>query len=62
MTLNRIIELLSIERQCVERNISGCDRNCAQCDLVQTDKDLIEMYSETINILSRIKNTGGTEL
>ena len=41
----RILELLKIERECVRRNSNNeCDRNCAKCDLVQKDADLLEMY------------------
>ena len=63
MTLNRAIELLKIERKCVE-NGSGkhrdpktgkikylncvCDRDCATCYLVQKDEELLEMYDLVI--------------
>ena len=49
MTINRQIELLKIERECVQRNHDGrCDRDCANCELVQTDTELMEMYDEVI--------------
>lgn len=49
MTINRQIELLKIERECVQRNHDGsCNRDCANCDLVQIDTDLLEMYDEVI--------------
>ncbi len=49
MTDERILELLKIERECVLRNKNGeCDRNCVNCDLVQEDEDLLEMYDEVI--------------
>lgn len=49
MTSKRILELLRIERECVQRNCDGrCDRDCANCELVQTDSDLLEMYNEVI--------------
>lgn len=62
MTLKRAIELLKIERACVMRNAGCspdgvvCDRQCAKCDLVQEDTDLLEMYSFVINKLSREKH------
>ena len=52
MTVERIIELLNIEHQCILRNTNGnCDRNCGVCDLVQKDADLDEMYTDAIAIL-----------
>ena len=51
MTKERVIELLSIERECVARNESGCDRDCAHCDLVQETAELLEMYSAAIAII-----------
>ena len=52
MTLERAIELLKIEQACVERNTKGCDRNCAKCDLVQKDWELLDMYRYVIDKLS----------
>lgn len=49
MTIDRQIELLKIERECVQRNHDGrCDRDCANCELVQIDTELLEMYDEVI--------------
>ena len=50
VTLSRVIELLSIERECVSRD---CDRNCGKCDLVQEKSELLEMYDEVIRVISR---------
>ena len=55
MTLDRAIELLKIERECVSRNTNGCDRNCAACDLVQEDWELLEMYGRLIEWLEQIQ-------
>ena len=56
MTLNKMIELLEIERACVETNADQrCDRDCASCILVQDDKELIHMYTETIDLLLKLK-------
>ena len=55
MTIDRITELLKIEQKCVTRSAT-CSRDCAVCDLVQNDKELIEMYTEAINYIERIKN------
>jgi hypothetical protein len=49
MTIERIIELLEIEKECILRNATGeCNRDCAKCDLVQDDTELQEMYTEVI--------------
>lgn len=53
MTNERAIELLNIERQCVGSN---CDRDCANCELVQEEDELLEMYEYVIR---HMKN-GGT--
>ena len=55
MTIDRIVELLKIEQECVTRGAT-CSRDCAVCDLVQNDKELIEMYTEAIKYMERIKN------
>lgn len=52
MTIQRMIELLEIEHECILRNSHGeCDRNCGDCDLVQDDGDLHEMYTDVIALL-----------
>lgn len=54
MTLERMIELLKIEHECVLRASADiCDRDCGKCDLVQSDKDLDEMYQNVIEILEK---------
>ena len=54
MTTQRTIELLEIERECICRNIDKkCDRDCGRCDLVQKDKDLIELYDGLIDHYKR---------
>ena len=47
MTAERAIELLKIERECVKR-ADTCGRDCANCKLVQDDKELIAMYDFVI--------------
>lgn len=44
MDLKRAAELMNIEKQCVKR-ASTCDRDCAKCELVQEDSELIEAFS-----------------
>ena len=45
MNTERIIELLSIERECVSRD---CNRDCGACELVQDRKELLTMYDAVI--------------
>ena len=51
MKIARVIELLKAERECVCRNDDGCGRDCAKCDLVQSDLELIEMYDFVISMI-----------
>ena len=55
MPIERMIELLKIEHECILRNTRGdCDRNCADCELVQDDGELDEMYTNVIFILEHM--------
>lgn len=57
MTVQRVVELLRIELECIKRNNgSSCDRNCSQCDLVQDSQELIDYYETAIQII------GGTSM
>ena len=52
MTIQRMIELLKIEHECMLRGAhDDCDRNCADCELVQDDGELHEMYTNVIGML-----------
>ena len=52
MTIQRMIELLEIEHECMLRGAhEDCGRDCANCDLVQDDGDLHEMYTDVITLL-----------
>ena len=53
MNLRRAAELMNIEKQCVKR-ASTCDRDCAKCDLVQENSELIEAYSLAEYALSKL--------
>lgn len=56
MTIQRMIELLEIEHECMLRGAhDDCDRNCANCELVQDDGDLHEMYTNVIALLKEKK-------
>lgn len=51
MELQRVIDLLSIECECVSRD---CDRNCAACDLVQEKNELISAYRHAIRTIQMV--------
>ena len=53
-----MIELLEIEHECMLRGACGvCDRNCAECKLVQDAKELHEMYTNVIALLKEQETT-----
>ena len=52
MTIERMVELLEAEHKCMLRKSHGdCDSQCDDCDLVQDDGELHEMYSDVIALL-----------
>ena len=52
MTIQRMVDLLEIEHECMLRKShNGCDWKCVDCDLVQDDGELHEMYSDVIELL-----------
>lgn len=54
MTIQRMLELLEIEHECMLRGAhDDCDRNCADCELVQDDYELHEMYTDVISMLKK---------
>jgi len=48
MDIQRIYDLLKIERECVSRD---CDRNCLNCELVQERDELLQMYDILIALI-----------
>ena len=64
MSLSRSLELLKIERECVQRQSdygipsksNKCRREwegtCRNCDLVQSDADILQMYDTVINLVT----------
>lgn len=55
MKINRLLELLKVERTCVQRNHDAlCNRDCENCDLVQNDFELIEAYDAVISIFENL--------
>lgn len=55
MTDYEIIEVLKNERECVLRNIKGCDRDCGKCDLVMNDSVIVNAYDMAIMALQEIQ-------
>lgn len=53
MTNEEAIEVIKTEKKCVLRNIKGCDRQCAKCDLVLPEDDILLAYDMAIRALSR---------
>ena len=54
MTIERMIQLLEIEHECMLRaSDKVCDRKCELCPLVQSDDELDEMYQEVVKILRK---------
>lgn len=53
MTTERALQLMKIERQCVQRQSIpfACDRECENCDIVQDDRELIAAYDCVIRLL-----------
>ena len=60
MKIDRVLELLKIERECVTRQSPCneksklCDRNCGECDIAQNDLELIEMYDFVIGMIETL--------
>lgn len=53
MKIKKIHDLLIAECNCILRS-NHCDRKCAECDLVQDEKELIQMYDIFINIINNV--------
>lgn len=52
MTIDRMIALLKIEHECMLRKAHGeCDGKCEDCELVQDDGELHEMYTDVVGLL-----------
>lgn len=61
MKIDRVLELLKIERECVTRQSACneksklCDRNCGECDIAQNDLEVIEMYDFVISMVEALQ-------
>lgn len=55
MGIEKIIEILNIEKECVKRNINkDCNKDCGSCDLVLEDEEILTAYTLAISILKTI--------
>ena len=50
MNLKRARKLMLIETMCIKK-ANTCDRDCANCELVQKDDELLEAYKLAIEAL-----------
>lgn len=50
--LSNTVAVLETEKTCVEQNIKGCDRDCANCDLVLPDQKILDAYDHAIGLLT----------
>lgn len=54
MTIQRMVELLEIEHKCMLLGShDDCNQNCADCDLLQDDDELHEMFTDVIALLKK---------
>ena len=56
MTLERVIDVIEHEKECVLRNIKKqCNRDCAKCDLILPDMDIVNAYNYALAVLNDLK-------
>lgn len=53
MKIKEIIAIIENEMECVKRN-NICDRDCANCELVKTDTEILTAYKKAIEILNNL--------
>lgn len=55
MTEQEAKKVMETEKRCVERNIKcECDRDCAKCDLLIKDDDVLHGYDTAIKALEEV--------
>lgn len=54
MGIEKIIEILETEKECVIKNINGCDGDCGNCDLALEDDEILTAYTLAISILKTV--------
>ena len=67
MEIPQILKVLKAERECIARqsgvkapdgSVGICDRDCANCDLVLPDTEILEVYDFLINGYELLQNEG----
>ena len=54
--MQRVVDILKTEKECVERAGTGtpnkgCERECANCDLVLDDTEILQAYTLAIGCI-----------
>ena len=52
MTNLEAVEIIKTEKKCVLRNMRGCNRDCAKCDLVLPEESILLAYDMAIKALN----------
>lgn len=54
LSIKEAIKIIQTEKACVIRNISHqCDRDCANCDLLKPDEDILASYDIAIDAMDK---------
>ena len=55
MNMNRVVEILKIEKECVERqDTPKCNRDCENCDLLLPTEEVKQAYTLAIGCIEGI--------
>ena len=60
MNMQRVVDILKIEKECVERAGAAipnksCNRECADCDLVLDDTEILQAYTLAIGCIEGLQ-------
>lgn len=53
MTNQEAIKIIKNERECVQRAVAGCNRDCLNCDLLKPEKEIFEAYALVIKAMKK---------
>ena len=54
LSVKEAIKIIQTEKSCVIRNINNqCDRDCAKCDLLKPDEDILASYDIAIDAMDK---------
>lgn len=59
MNMQRVVDILKIEKECVERAGTStpnksCNRECSECDLLMDDTEILQAYTLAIGCIEGI--------